>query len=205
MFAVDGIAYTVCRYVYNFLIMSALFLLTCIPIVTIPAGIAALCGVAREQQRDDSQGLLRPFWRLFKENFVNATLSGWTLAAFGAFLSIDARLTDYVHSVIDLPITIALWFLLIAEISVSLHIFPLMVHVKSSYRDLFLSALKLSIYRVHLTVANLLVLVIAGAIAFHFSLTLLLLFPGVAAYVTYWFVNQKFRSIAALESQRQVT
>jgi len=197
--SLNGILYSTCRHLYNLLVMSMMFLITCVPIITIPAGIAAMCGVCRGLLHDDDFGVCGPFWHFFRENFVQSTVCGWTIVLCSVFLWLDASWAQDLTGFIRLPILLIIGLLDLTLISVSAHIFPLMVHMRSTYRHLFISSLKLSLYRSHLTVANLSSILVVYIIADHFPLTLFLLLPGVTAWITLWFVDKKITSIQMIQ------
>lgn len=61
--------------------LNLLFVLFCIPVVTIPAAITAMSRVTVRMVRDENHFLWIDFWETFKKEFVPATLGGGLLAA----------------------------------------------------------------------------------------------------------------------------
>lgn len=58
----------------DLLILNVLFLITCIPVVTIGAAVTALYTVVFRFGTDREQGLIRSYFRGFRDNFRQATL-----------------------------------------------------------------------------------------------------------------------------------
>ena len=202
LFSMEGFAYHACVWVYNLALTSLLFVVLCLPVVTVPASAAALFGVSRRLLRDENPPVFASFFRMFAENFWQSMACGWMLAAAGAFLAVDYRIAGIVHTAANPLVLGALWLATLVWLFVALHLFPLMVHMRMTILQLFASAFKLSLYRGHLTLANLAVLFVAFELSLRFSLTLFLFFPGAAALVTYWFADRKFRALQAAQEAR---
>ena len=79
------------REFWEILKLNMLFLLFCLPIVTIPAAITAMSGITLLMVRDENHFLFQDFWRVFKREFGRSLGAGWIvllgLAAtgFGVF------------------------------------------------------------------------------------------------------------------------
>ena len=75
--------------VFDILFMNIVFVIMCIPIVTIGANITAAYYVAMKMVRKEDGYLLRNYWESFKLNFKQAT-SIWLIIVFvGVILGID--------------------------------------------------------------------------------------------------------------------
>lgn len=73
------------------LLANAVFLLFCLPVVTIPAALTALSRVYIVLLNDGYVQVFRDFYKEFKESFVNSLLLGLLYAAATALLFIAAR------------------------------------------------------------------------------------------------------------------
>ena len=65
------------RKFFDFISLSLLFTLFCIPVVTIPAACTALSKIAFLMSRDEHYFLWMDFWDTFKKEFIHSTLLGW--------------------------------------------------------------------------------------------------------------------------------
>jgi len=85
--------------VFSNLLLNLLWLLACLPIVTVYPATAAMFGVVRDWvSKKEDNGLLRTFLRHLKENLKQSFMIGvlWTL--FGAALLLDYYLVDQMPS-----------------------------------------------------------------------------------------------------------
>lgn len=80
---------------WDLMVLNAVTLLLCLPIITAGASLTAMHFVLIRLHRKEESGVLRDFFRSFKENFLQATLI-WLLF-FAAFLSfrVDFYFTEH--------------------------------------------------------------------------------------------------------------
>ncbi len=64
----------------DLIIVNVLFLVCCLPVVTAGASQAALNRVTQSMALDEDGGVVKPFFRAFRDNFKQATL-GWIFTA----------------------------------------------------------------------------------------------------------------------------
>lgn len=67
------------RELFELIKLNLLFLLFCVPIITIPAAIAAMSKVTTKMVRDENHFLWSDFTGAFHDEFLPATLGGWLL------------------------------------------------------------------------------------------------------------------------------
>ena len=171
---------------------GALFTL---PIITIPAAWAALTGVARQRHRGSRRAVRVIFWKMFRENFWQATSLGWIFLLLGIMAIVDVRLLHQ-HG----WLMVALWFVSALYLAFLLQLFPLMVHMRMPSRDLVSTAFKLVFFRIHWTFLGVIGVLASLVIASHSLLLMILVLPGGAATYTYWCFDQKARHLNVLPS-----
>lgn len=180
----------IAQWIYLVVAMSVLTLGCSLLIVTAPAALVALMGVARQLLRGDAVSLRPTFFRLFRENFRQATIVGWILIGVGWMLVVDLRLAP-MHSLYR----IGLWGVVMIYGMVVANAGALMAHMRMNARALLGASFKLVFYKAHWTVINLAALYTLWAIAIHFPVSLLFLFPGLAALLTYACFERKVRGL----------
>lgn len=123
----DSKLYEKLNTVVDFILLNLLWLLMCLPIITIFPATAALFGVVRKWKMEKEPPLLKTYFGLFKENFIQSILIGVIWTAMGAALYIDFTLVED---------NILLKFLLLIMVSAfsiaSIYLFPVMVHYKNN-------------------------------------------------------------------------
>lgn len=77
----------------DLIIANALFLLCCLPVVTIGASLSALHKVTRSIVLEEDGGVVKPFFRAFLSNWKQATAGYLVIAVFLAGLGVDLVLS----------------------------------------------------------------------------------------------------------------
>lgn len=202
MFSTDSAFYRLATWIYTFALLNVLFLIVCLPVVTIPASTAALFGVVRKLIRGDDSAIFRQFFKQFAGNFKQSLIAGWILFLIGVFGFMDFHMAQLIHSALGVFVTTILLLIALLYISVIIHIYPLMVHGYFTLRDLFTNAIKISLYKFHLTVVNIVLVVVLAFVCLQFPFLYLFFFFSLAAYLTYWIVNLKFKKVFASEKKQ---
>jgi len=76
--------YKVLSQLADLLVLNLLFLLCCLPVVTIGASLSAMYSVALKIVSDRSSGIVKPFFRAFKGSFLKATVLWLIYLVIGA-------------------------------------------------------------------------------------------------------------------------
>lgn len=179
--------------------MSLLTVACSLPVVTLPAALAALVAMARRSQRGDCGRVAYVYLRYFRQNFAQATIVGWVMMILGIAIWTDTRLLSR-HGWLEAG------FILVAALYVMtlLQLFPLMVHMRMGNLRLMASAFKLVFIRGHLSVVGGVALCLLWWIGLHFPLALILLYPGVAATIAYALFERKVRDLLVVAAPRLV-
>jgi uncharacterized membrane protein YesL len=131
----------------------------------------------------------------FAENFKQSFLIGIFSTCIEVFLFVDFRIIDHMQTslksiLFSCLVAITVYFILFLFCA-----FPLMVNSYYTTKQLILNAFKLSMYKPHLTLINL----IATSAIFLASLksTYFLVFFSCSftAYLTYWIAERKFSAL----------
>lgn len=196
MFGTEGRLYRICTWIYYFALLNMIFLISCIPIITIYPATAALFGVVRQWRRGNEPSIFNKYRILFAENFKQSLIVGTALTAVGLFLIADFYLLTRVQTGLNMFLFIGLGFVSILLFCSTVYIFPLMVNDYYSSKQLVITALKFALYKPHLTLFNLIALGLWLDISVRFTFFLAFFFPSVAAFITYWFAELKIAKLA---------
>ena len=180
----------------DYFLLNLLWLVACVPVVTIFPSTAAMFGVVRDRSKEKEEGLLRAFATHFRENLAQSLLVGllWTL--FGAALILDFSL---VEGLPFWPEAIAKSLLVLATVlyaSSSVFLFPIMVHYDTGWRALMRNSLLLSVGRLPTTAACLLIFALAAGLTAVFPL-LILITGSVTANAIYRLCDREFAKLDA--------
>lgn len=128
-------------FAFNLIALNMLFLLFCLPVITIGASCTALHGMARRLLNGDDAKLFANFRRLFSENFKQATLAWIPLLLTGALLFVNLALPGESGALVRVAALCigAIWFLIL------LYIFPLISRYESGLLAYFRNALLIAV------------------------------------------------------------
>ncbi len=128
-------------FAFDLIAVNMLFLLCCLPVVTIGASCTALHAMARRLLAGNDIKLAANFRRLFAANLRQATLAWLPLLAVGALLWINAALPGESGILVRIAMLCvgAPWFLIL------LYIFPLIGRYESGALESFKNALLVAV------------------------------------------------------------
>ncbi len=184
-------AYGGLEVVIDFLLLSLLWLLLCLPIVTIAPATAALFGVVRGWLRDGVAGVVTEFFALLRENFLQSLLVGAVWALVGLSLLADLFLIGQVGAFLRFLLLIVTGVFGLAYLGASVYLFPVMVHYRTSWTGVIRNAGLAAISQPLLTLLGLAVIAAVALLTAVLPFTLLLT-ASPAAYVIYRWCDMAF-------------
>jgi len=169
----------------HFVLLNALWIICCLPIITIfPATTALYMVVKRWITESTDAGVVRLFFTSFKESFKKSFVIGlfWLLA--GAILYFDLTILLQVEFTGSFFILILLIFTAILYIFVSIYTFFMLVQYELSISSILKNALLLSVSHLHYTLLFL-VIIIGTLLMTYYIKIFLLIFGSVLAFILY--------------------
>ena len=147
--------------IFDVCVLNVLWLLCCIPIVTIGPSTTALYYAMINLVRGEESYVSRDFFRSFRQNFKQSLLVGLLLMAVGGFLAVDIYIAYksgkgiYTFFMVFFFIVFVLWAF------VTLYTFPLLAKFENSVKNTLILAFTLSIKNLSQTLMMLFALVLA--------------------------------------------
>ncbi|MEK3890106.1 YesL family protein [Bacillus sp. FSL K6-3431] len=184
--------------------LNILFIVFCIPIITIYPSIAALFGVIRKWRRNEDVAVFSQFKEMFLENWKQSYLVGILFTLIGAFLMYDFYLLTQITASMKIFIYIALLFISILALLSFISIYPLMVHMSTTFKRLCISSLQMGLYKLHLTIICLIILGAWTILSLRFTFLIFFFFFSVSAYLIYWIADIKFRKVIPEEEPHSI-
>lgn len=188
LFSTDGKIYSWMERFYQVLLLNIIFIITCLPLITIGAATAAAYGTTYKLI-DHREGILyKEYLHQFKQNFIPAT-KAWFSMVFIILGSIGVL--PYIRPfIINNRIAYYLIMVLVALIILTtLYLFPLIARFENTVVNAAINAMMLSLK--HLSTSILLFFVTVGGIVLPFYVPKLFfawLFVGVGMV---FFINGK--------------
>jgi uncharacterized membrane protein YesL len=180
----------------DFFLLNLLWLVTCLPVVTIFPSTAAMFGVVRDWVRKKEGSLTRTFVARFRENFGQSLLIGVVWTVFGVALFLDflvANQLSYWPGVVMKSV-------LVLASSVyafgSVFLFPVMVHYDTDWKTVIKNSLLLAIGRLPTTAVCLVLVVVTAGLTVVFPF-MVIITGSITAYFVYRLCDREFRKIDA--------
>ncbi|MCR4670700.1 MAG: DUF624 domain-containing protein [Saccharofermentans sp.] len=189
----------------NLIIVNILFMLTCIPIVTIGASLSALYRVTFAIHCKEEVTVVRTYFKTFKSSFKQATLL-WvpSFIAFAFFIYeilLILFILDPSYKMTQIPV----WFMLILILSVWIYSFPMIGLYEQPLKQTLKNSVILAVSNLPVTIST---IVVKGGIIF-ISLkyptwgviigSFFLLFGfGLSSFVTAFFLKKIFEKYGSL-------
>lgn len=142
-------------------ILNVLFILCCIPVITIGASLTALYTVTLKAARNEESYIAVSFFRAFKENFKISTLSWLIILSIGFVLFLDFRFSSYLPESISKIIRIAVISLSFIYFLLVTYLFPYIARFENTLKNSFKNAFLLSISHLPYTFLFLVITVLA--------------------------------------------
>ena len=139
----------------DFLILSALFVFTSIPIVTIGASLTALYDCSAHCVKDGDNGMISRYFRTLKRELLPGMFSFllWAVIIGGIFSFIRNFTATVNPTTFNLIIAYATVFILVLVVGIAFWVFPLLSRFTFSIADLNLTAIRLAIMHLPRTIA----------------------------------------------------
>lgn len=151
-FNMDNKFFTVMGRVADLIMLNVVFLICCLPIVTIGASLTALHYVTLKMARNEESYIIKSFFRSFKQNFRQATIINLIMLAVGAVLCLDLNIVNSMTG----SMSHILYILLIAfgflYLIVFLYIYPVLAKFYNSIKNTFRNALLMAIRHLPYTI-----------------------------------------------------
>ena len=180
----------------DFFLLNLMWLVACLPVVTIFPSTAAMFGVVRDWVREKEGSLVRTFVTRFRENFRQSLLVGAVWTVFGVTLFLDFIVAGQLSTGAEVVLKSVLVLASSVYAFGSVFLFPVMVHYESDWKTVIKNSLLLSIGRLPTTLVCLvIILVMAGLTALVPFLAIIT--GSITAYIVYRLCDLEFRKIDA--------
>ena len=110
---------------FNFFILNLVFLITCLPVITIGAALSSLYYVVIKETKGEAGYLVRPYLREFRRNFKNGTIAFLILTAIGALLLFNLLFWPVQGNPFSYAVTGVLAVIAVVWLAVSHYTYPL--------------------------------------------------------------------------------
>ena len=177
--------------VFDIALLSILFAVCSLPVVTFGASAAALYSVMLRRVRNEEGAILKGFFQAFRENFRQGTIAGLIFIAVNLLMFLDYRLISVIKNVTLAAVSAAaIMMVVLMTAGVFAYVFPLIARYENSLRAAFNNAWRLAVINLPKTIVlvvlnnlPLLFLVLRTDIFVPFIMLWCFILAGTAAYI----------------------
>ena len=190
IFSIDSKFSQVMSRLFDLMILNFIFIVLCIPIVTIGANITAMYYVTIKMVRNEDSYVFKSYFRSFKENFKQSTIIWLIMLAIGLFLGADIYLVNNVMKGAITNIRYVFYFLILIYAFVLLYVFPSQSRFYNTIKHTFTNTLLFSIRHLPYTILILAIIIAPPVICLYapgnvFSFYLMFIFLFGFSGITY--------------------
>ena len=167
--AIDSPVMRVLGRLGDIIILNMIFVVGCIPVITIGTSLSALYAVAMKMARGEEPSVWKEFWKAYKRNFRPATICWLVMAVIAVLLFVDFRIigvlkrsSESMYSImrIVLAVILGMWILMFQ------YLFPYIARFENGIKDTIKNSVLISILNLPRTL--LIVLLPIGLVVFTF-------------------------------------
>ena len=151
-FNMDNGFFQVLSRIADLMILNIIFLITCIPIVTIGAAWTALYYVTLKMIRNEESYIVRSYFKSFKENFKQSTIMWLIALVLLVLLFFDYRIVNVMDGTIRQAMLIGLTVVALFLAMILTYLFPLQSKFYNTIKNTTKNALLMSIRHLPQTV-----------------------------------------------------
>lgn len=114
--------------IFDLVILNLIFILSCIPVITVGASLSALYYVSLKMVRGEDPYIWQNFWKAFRQNFKQSTIVWVLYLLIITFIGMDFYIINSQDTVLFAVIRVGLWVVCAVLLSMFLYVFPVISH-----------------------------------------------------------------------------
>ena len=159
LFNMDGPLFRFLSKVADMMILNLVFLISCLPIVTIGASVTALSYVTLKMKDGEEGYIVRTFFRSFRENFKQSTIIWLIMLVLAVVMSLDFMIIGSMEGTMAMVMKVLVGVGALIWLMVFLYVFPLQSRFYNTIRSTVQNAVLLSIANFPKTICMLAVMI----------------------------------------------
>ena len=201
IFNFEGPVFTALSRLADLFWLNLLYILCCIPLVTVGAASTALYYVTLKMAKDEEGYITRSYFKSFKENFVQATIIWILLLLVMVIMIMDIRIAGGVNtaevfnsSLISNVVIVAVGVMAIVLAMTFIYVFPILAQFENTIKNTIKNAFLISIRHLPYTFLMLVITAIPVVLIWFFPalLILVLIMFSATAYINSKYFNRIF-------------
>ena len=153
LFTYDNKFFEILGKITNIVILNLLFIISCLPVITIGASITALYYVAMQMVKEEETYIVKEFIKRFKENFKISTLVWCIMLIIGSVLAVDLYASTLIsNKIISNILKLVFTMISIIYIFALTYVFPIISKFENTVKNTIINSILLSVQSLPYTV-----------------------------------------------------
>lgn len=153
LFRYDNKFFEILGKITNIVILNLLFIISCLPVITIGASTTALYYVAMQMVKEEETYIVKEFIKRFKENFKISTLVWCIMLIVGSVLAVDLYASTLISNKLISNISkLAFTMISIIYIFALTYVFPILSKFENTIKNTIINSILISIQSLPYTV-----------------------------------------------------
>jgi len=145
LFSLDSPVMNFLNNLADMILLNIIYLICCIPVVTIGAATTALYTVTLKMNRKEYPAVVKSYFIAFRKNIKTSTLCWIPMVIAGIILFLNYRLLGLLPGTLQFVIRIALIIMSLFYIMILLYLFPYIARFDNNVRNTFKNTIIISI------------------------------------------------------------
>ena len=192
----------------DLIILNVVFLICCIPIVTIGPAITAMHYVTLKMVKDENGSVLKNFFKSFKENFKQSLIVWLIFVVISLVFIIDLKILNNMGINENKIFATIVGAIYIFFCFIAMYSFPLLARFENSLKQTIKNAFLMSILHIFKTIIMAVFYAIPVVlIPLHTTMIAVYLLMGasVSAYINSFFWNSIFKKYEPAKAEEEIT
>ena len=155
--------------IFDLVMLNLIFVLSCIPVITVGASLSALYYVSLKILRGEDPYIWRNFWKAFRQNFKQSTIVWVLYLLIIAFVGMDFYIINSQDTMLFAVIRICLWVVCAVLLSMFLYVFPIISHFVCTTKQVLKNAAFMAIGHLPYTIV---LLAVCGLILYLYTVSI---------------------------------
>lgn len=157
LFSLDNPVMQFISKIFDLVVLNLIFILSCVPIITIGASLSALNYVSLKMVRNEDPYIWQNFWKSFRQNFKQSTIVWLLTLAVCTFLGMDFYIINSQDTMLFAVVRVLLWIICLILLSMVLYVFPIISHFVCTTKQAIKNSVFMSLGHLPYTVILLLI------------------------------------------------
>jgi uncharacterized membrane protein YesL len=152
-FKIDNPFFNLMDQIGDLVILNVLWLVCCLPVITIGASTMAMTDVTMKMAAGEAPAISRTFFRVFRDNFMQATIMFLALLVMGAILFLDFLISPEYSGFLGGMLLVGSVAFGVAWLWAALYVYLVMLTFKDKFKETLKKAVMISFIHFPYTLA----------------------------------------------------